>query len=95
MDIGDERILDGYEGVDTSAVDAGAGDGVPVSIRPKVQGDGSYNKWFVGANVVKWLDGAEGFRAGLDEGKGRCLFWFMSTRIVFSFRGQSLSILRG
>ena len=69
MDVGDERILDRYEGVDTSALDAGAEDGVPVSIRPKVQGDGSYNKWFVEAEVVKWLDGAEKFRAGLDEGK--------------------------
>lgn len=69
MDLGDERILDGYEGVDTSAIDAGVEDGVPVSIRPKVQGEGSYNKWFVEADVVKWLDGAEGFKAGLDEGK--------------------------
>ncbi|KAI1835908.1 hypothetical protein DTO006G1_1533 [Penicillium roqueforti] len=71
MDVGDERILDGYEGVDTRAADAKAGDGVSVSIRPRVQGDGSYNKWFVGADVVKWLDGAEGIKAGLGDGKGK------------------------
>lgn len=71
MDVGDERILDGYEGVDTRAADAEAGDGVSVSIRPRVQGDGSYNKWFVGADVVKWLDGAEGIKAGLGDGKGK------------------------
>ncbi|KAJ5262427.1 hypothetical protein N7524_007732 [Penicillium chrysogenum] len=69
MDIGDEMILDGYEGVDGNAAEAGAGDGVPVSVRPRVQGYGSYNKWFVEADVVKWLDG-EGVRAGLEnEGK--------------------------
>ncbi|EKV11383.1 Butirosin biosynthesis, BtrG-like [Penicillium digitatum] len=55
MDVGDERILDGYEGVDTGAAGAGAEDGVPVSIRPRVQGDGSYNKWVVEADVVMWV----------------------------------------
>ena len=70
MDIGDEVILDGYEGVDEEAAKAGGEDGVPVSVRPRVQGDGSYNKWFVEADVVKWLDGAEGVKAGL-ESKGK------------------------
>ncbi|KAJ5496329.1 hypothetical protein N7463_008316 [Penicillium fimorum] len=60
MDIDDERILDGYEGVDTCAASATAGDGVPISVRPRVQGNGSYNKWFVEADVVKWLDGEGG-----------------------------------
>ncbi|CAG8116396.1 unnamed protein product [Penicillium nalgiovense] len=69
MDIGDEMILDGYEGVDEEAANAGVRDGVPVSVRPRVQGDGSYNKWFVEADVTKWLDG-EGVRAGL-ENKGK------------------------
>jgi len=56
MDVGDERILDGYEGVDTHAESA---DGifVDVDVRQREQGDGSYNKWFVQADVVKWFDG--------------------------------------
>ncbi|KAJ5189817.1 hypothetical protein N7491_008139 [Penicillium cf. griseofulvum] len=71
MDIGDEGILDGYEGVDTWAASARAADGVPVSVRPRVQGNGSYNKWFVEADVVKWLDGAEEVRAGLENREGK------------------------
>ncbi|KAJ5177446.1 uncharacterized protein N7500_000145 [Penicillium coprophilum] len=70
MDIGDEEILDGYEGVDTCAANARVGDGVPISVRPKVQGNGSYNKWFVEADVVKWLDGAEGVK-GLGDKEGK------------------------
>ncbi|KAJ5355750.1 hypothetical protein N7517_010359 [Penicillium concentricum] len=68
MDVGDEKILDGYEGVDTCAAGAKDSDGVPVSVRPRVQGNGSYNKWFVEADVVKWLDG-EGVRGLEDKGK--------------------------
>ncbi|CAG8903085.1 unnamed protein product [Penicillium egyptiacum] len=71
MDIGDERILDGYEGVDEDAAGAGAGDGVPVCVRPRVQGNGSYSKWFVKADVVTWLDGAEGVRASLENREGK------------------------
>lgn len=72
MDLGDERILDVYEGVDARAADANPGSGVPVHVRPKVQGSGSYNKWYVGADVVHWLDGSEGVRAGLEEdGEGK------------------------
>lgn len=54
MDPGDEELLDGFEGVDPCAEDA---DGVDVStaIRPKEQGDGSYNKWYFSAPVVRWL----------------------------------------
>ncbi|CAI7638814.1 unnamed protein product [Penicillium glandicola] len=63
MDIGDEKLLDGYEGIDKGAADSEAGDEVPVS------GYGSYNKWFVEADVVKWLDGAEEVRTILGDGK--------------------------
>ncbi|KAL4875502.1 hypothetical protein BJY04DRAFT_223964 [Aspergillus karnatakaensis] len=58
----DERVLDGYEGVDhevgfpppESKVK------VPVEVRPREQGAGLYNKWYVDARVVEWLD--EGYR---------------------------------
>ncbi|KAJ5121155.1 uncharacterized protein N7515_009116 [Penicillium bovifimosum] len=65
MDLEDELILDAYEGVDGLAGDADPDCGVPVTVRPKVQGDGSYNKWYSEAEVVRWLDGAEGVREGL------------------------------
>lgn len=55
MDLRDEKILDGYEGIDPHAVPAD-GQFVDVDVRPKEQGKGSYNKWFVEANVVTWLD---------------------------------------
>ncbi|KAJ5326149.1 uncharacterized protein N7506_009251 [Penicillium brevicompactum] len=58
MDLRDEKLLDGYEGIDTHAKDAD-GEFVDVDVRPKEQGKGSYNKWFVEANVVNWLDGRE------------------------------------
>lgn len=64
MDLGDERILDGYEGVDARAADANPHSGVSVHVRPKEQGSGSYNKWYVEADVVKWLDGADGLGDG-------------------------------
>ncbi|KAL2824753.1 hypothetical protein BDW59DRAFT_147018 [Aspergillus cavernicola] len=74
MSQADERVLDGYEGVDhcSSLVGSSTGEGggsVPASIRPREQGAGEYNKWYVRARVVKWLD--EGYRArnGL-EGEG-------------------------
>lgn len=59
MDVRDERLLDGYEGVDPHAAKSN-GQFVDVDVRPKEQGDGSYNKWFVEVNVVNLLDGCEG-----------------------------------
>lgn len=64
----DEFVLDGYEGVDHSARVAAAAaavkstvdDGASVTnsqrIRPREQGLGDYNKWYVTARVIKWLD---------------------------------------
>lgn len=52
----DERLLDGYEGVDWESAPADKGGKVPAAIRPKEQGDGEYNKWYLLAKVVKWLD---------------------------------------
>ncbi|RDW61259.1 gamma-glutamylcyclotransferase family protein [Aspergillus mulundensis] len=60
MSAEDERVLDGYEGVHHSAGDSKQGDKVPLGIRQKEQGDGDYNKWYVDARVVEWLD--EGYR---------------------------------
>ncbi|KAJ6015783.1 hypothetical protein N7540_010374 [Penicillium herquei] len=60
MDPADETILDGYEGVDRDAEDAG-GEDVSVEIRPREQGEGDYNKWYLDATIVEWLDdGVEG-----------------------------------
>ncbi|KAJ5757078.1 uncharacterized protein N7511_007260 [Penicillium nucicola] len=56
MDPGDEGILDTYEGVDVES-DESQGEWVGVDVRPREQGDGSYNKWYVEAAVVKWLEG--------------------------------------
>jgi len=54
MDAGDEIILDGYEGVDYEAEKAD-GDKVGVDIRPREQGEGDYNKWYLPAEVVEWI----------------------------------------
>lgn len=82
MDPGDERVLDGYEGVDHEAEKStfplGYGDGINVDndidcdgegngritpcIRPYEQGEGDYNKWYLRASVVQWLDGSEAER---------------------------------
>lgn len=56
MDIQDERLLDGYEGVDHSALPSRATHNVPAHIRPTEQGYGDYNKWYVPATVTVWLD---------------------------------------
>ncbi|KAL4901812.1 hypothetical protein BDW74DRAFT_70585 [Aspergillus multicolor] len=56
MSAEDERVMDGYEGVYHSAGESKRGDKVPLSIRPKEQKDGDYNKWYVDARVVEWLD---------------------------------------
>lgn len=62
----DELLLDGYEGVDHAAPPSagnvgptpgsGSGSGPSKAVRPKSQGVGSYNKWYVPAVVAKWLD---------------------------------------
>ncbi|KAE8133955.1 hypothetical protein BDV38DRAFT_172639 [Aspergillus pseudotamarii] len=56
MDIEDERLLDGYEGIDWSALPSRATHKVPAHIRPTEQGHGDYNKWYVPATVTMWLD---------------------------------------
>ncbi|GFF28108.1 hypothetical protein IFM61606_10094 [Aspergillus udagawae] len=56
MDPEDEFLLDGYEGVDHAAGPSRLGDKVSVEIRPREQGRGDYNKWYVPATVTRWLD---------------------------------------
>lgn len=51
----DERLLDGYEGVDTGA-EASVSKMVNGAVRPREQGCGDYNKWYLPAKVTKWLD---------------------------------------
>lgn len=51
----DERLLDGYEGVDWESR-LNEGEKVPASIRPREQGSGEYNKWYFPARVTEWLD---------------------------------------
>ncbi|KAL7657657.1 hypothetical protein M752DRAFT_18689 [Aspergillus phoenicis ATCC 13157] len=61
----DEKILDGFEGVDYSAPDAeviNMEDG-RMMVREKEQGHGCYNKWVVEAEVVKWLGEKDGDKA--------------------------------
>ncbi|OQE29716.1 hypothetical protein PENSTE_c002G02095 [Penicillium steckii] len=59
----DERILDGYEGVDHSAPRIssrceGEGESTTFRIREREQGGGDYNKWVCTAFIERWLDGA-------------------------------------
>ncbi|KAL4991750.1 hypothetical protein BDW68DRAFT_173689 [Aspergillus falconensis] len=61
----DERVLDGYEGVHHLAEDSTEGEKVSLKIRPKEQGNGDYNKWYVDARVVEWLDEEYRERNGL------------------------------
>ncbi|OOF90113.1 hypothetical protein ASPCADRAFT_179714 [Aspergillus carbonarius ITEM 5010] len=56
----DERILDGYEGVDRDAPIAEGGGGLGLDVRPREQGRGSYNKWVVEAEVVSWIGAGDG-----------------------------------
>lgn len=51
----DERLLDGYEGVETGAETSGS-KMVDGAVRPREQGGGDYNKWYLPATVTKWLD---------------------------------------
>lgn len=55
MDPADERILDGYEGIDHCAEEADGSGEVGVDVRPREQGEGDYNKWYVSAEIVQWL----------------------------------------
>ena len=54
MDEGDEGLLDGYEAIDHASPAAVPGPGI--KIRPKEQGIGDYNKWYLDATIVEWLD---------------------------------------
>ncbi|RHZ53363.1 gamma-glutamylcyclotransferase family protein [Aspergillus thermomutatus] len=56
MDPADELLLDGYEGVDHAAGPSRVGGKVSVEIRPREQGVGDYNKWYLPATVTRWLD---------------------------------------
>lgn len=56
MDAANEALLDGYEGVDEEAPLARRDGKVPVTVRPREQGRGDYNKWYVEAKVTRWLD---------------------------------------
>ncbi|KAL1963233.1 hypothetical protein VTN77DRAFT_8558 [Rasamsonia byssochlamydoides] len=51
----DEYLLDFYEGVDHNAPAAPLHSKVDRKIRPREQGSGDYNKWYVPATVTKWL----------------------------------------
>lgn len=62
MHSADEFLMDGYEGVDHRAP-VSCSKKVPVDVRPREQGIGEYNKWYVSARVTKWLDSP---RAGED-----------------------------
>ncbi|KAE8351549.1 hypothetical protein BDV28DRAFT_136838 [Aspergillus coremiiformis] len=79
MDVEDERLLDGYEGVDHSAVPSRATDRVPVHIRPTEQGCGDYNKWYVPATVTGWLD--EGQRRRREGGVIESLVYVDEERV--------------
>lgn len=68
MDPADENILDGYEGVDRDAEEADGSGEVNAEIRPREQGEGDYNKWYLSGTIVQWLDGARGHR--LEAGTG-------------------------
>lgn len=56
MDPADEFILDRYEGVDHEADEADGSGEVGVDVRPREQGEGDYNKWYLSAQIVQWID---------------------------------------
>lgn len=56
MDPRDERILDRYEGVDHCAEEADGTGAVGADVRPREQGEGDYNKWYLPAEIVQWID---------------------------------------
>lgn len=63
MDPGDEDRLDAYEGVDPTAESVRGHEnvtgveerGIDPAIRPREQGEGCYNKWYLSARVERWL----------------------------------------
>lgn len=59
MDPRDELVLDGYEGVDREAGPAEEDGPVGLEIRPREQGKGDYNKWYLQARVLRWIDTAD------------------------------------
>ncbi|KAL2864889.1 gamma-glutamylcyclotransferase family protein [Aspergillus lucknowensis] len=82
MDWEDEEVLDGYEGVDGCATLSGGEGEVPGSIRPTEQGDGLYNKWYIGARIVRWLDEGYRERNGFEVGgKVRVLVYIDELRV--------------
>lgn len=85
MDIADEKILDGYEGVDVHAEDADGSGEVGVDIRPREQGEGDYNKWYLSATVLKWLDeeGEHRLKTG-SGGQVRVLVYIDEERVMVS-----------
>ncbi|PGH16941.1 hypothetical protein AJ80_05009 [Polytolypa hystricis UAMH7299] len=52
----DESELDGYEGIDRAAPRAPENGPVDRKTRPREQGSGEYNKWYIHVTVTKWLD---------------------------------------
>lgn len=56
MDPRDESILDRYEGVDHCAEEADGSGEVGADVRPREQGEGDYNKWYLPAEIVQWVD---------------------------------------
>lgn len=54
----DEYLLDGYEGVDHRSPRTSPHSPIDPRIRPREQGDGDYNKWYVPATITKWLGDA-------------------------------------
>ncbi|KAL4762358.1 glycosyl hydrolase family 47-domain-containing protein [Aspergillus foveolatus] len=83
MSAEDETVLDGYEGVHYLAGESMEEQKVPLEIRPKEQGDGDYNKWYVDARVVKWFDEGYRERKGLQGvgGKVRVLVYVDELRV--------------
>lgn len=65
----DERLLDGYEGVDRESKRAWEDGKIPVSVRPREQGDGEYNKWYLEAKVTEWLDEEQKRLRGGEKGQ--------------------------
>ncbi|KAJ5109771.1 hypothetical protein N7532_002416 [Penicillium argentinense] len=82
MDVGDERILDVYEGVDWEA-DCAEGGAVGVDVRPREQGEGDYNKWYLEAAIVRWFD-AKDERVSQEKGSVFVLVYVDEERVVVS-----------